>query len=126
MKPHNQAKFEAVFLLAGMTHTDVFPIENGYCGNTCCPDKPWFLFRTEFGLIKIGWRKRVIDIDWSDTPYRGRVTDDDVTHEDNYVHAWGYGHAVTYLSNLQDCLRRKRRDDLRAEEASTKAEGGSR
>lgn len=97
--------FKACFLLAGLEYTDVFNIENGYCGNNCCPDKPWFLFRTKYGLIKIGWRKRVIDIDWSDTTLRAKdiLPEDDrwVTSWDCGVHAWGYGKCVEYLTVLR-------------------------
>jgi hypothetical protein len=115
--PYNQAEFEAAFLLAGFAYSEVVPIPNGYCSQSCCSDTPWFLFATEFGKIKIGWRKRVINIDWSDTPFRGRITKDDVTRGDDFTHAWGYGKAVTYLQELLGALRRHRRDSLR-EEAS--------
>lgn len=101
---------KALLLLAGIPYTALFKIENGYC--SIQPDStpsyieyvsshPWWLVRTEFGLLKIGWRKRVIAIDWSDTPIRNEVTKDDVTKSDTDVHAWGYGMAVIYLQNWQ-------------------------
>jgi hypothetical protein len=117
----NEDKFRACFMLAAFEYSDVIPVQNGYCSQECCAGKPWFLFRTEFGCIQIGWRKRVIKIDWSDTPFRGgrEVTNDDVTMDDTYVHAWGYGKAVQYLDTLLQLLRMNRRDQLRAEIAET-------
>ena len=67
------------------------------------PD-PWWLVRTSRGLIKIGWRKRVINIDWSDTNLRVIVTPDDVTKSVVMVHAWSEEKAVEYLKALGVCL----------------------
>jgi hypothetical protein len=61
------------------------------------PD-PWWLVRTPAGLVQIGWRKRVINIDWSDTDVRTVVTSDDVTKTETYVHAWSEAKALEYLS----------------------------
>lgn len=49
---------------------DVFQFEelpNGYCNKWCCTQKPWYRVLTRVGWVKIGWRKSVINIDWSDT-----------------------------------------------------------
>lgn len=48
-------------------------------------------------MIRLGWRKRVLEIDWSDTPVRGEVTSDEVTKADMMVHAWSYEKAIGYL-----------------------------
>lgn len=100
-------KFEAVFLLSGIEYTDVYAIKNEY---ECCYDKPWFLFKTEYGLIKIGWRKRVINIDWTDTKYSGLISSDNVTMGGNYIHAYGYHKAIEYLQELQNRIYIMRRD----------------
>lgn len=63
---------------------------------------PWFLVLTSLGLIKIGWRKRVLAIDWSATSLRTIVTADDVTKELHLVHAWSDAKAVGYLRRLAD------------------------
>lgn len=63
---------------------------------------PWFLVLTSLGLIKIGWRKRVLEIDWSGTSLRTIVTTDEVTKEPYMVHAWSDGKAVGYLRRLAD------------------------
>ena len=43
---------------------DLLP--NGYCNRECCSHKPWFMFHTSDGDIKIGWRKHVISIEWQE------------------------------------------------------------
>lgn len=64
-------------------------------------DSPWWLVSTEFGLIRIGWRKRVIEIDWSDTGFKLEdPIDNSVTHSPTLVHAWSTGLAVHYLTQL--------------------------
>jgi len=94
----------AIFLLAGIEIKAIVPIENEYWPRAyveLIEKNPWYLVTTEFGVIKIGWRKRVISIEWSQTNRRGEVTHDDVTKGDDYVHAYGYGSAVTYLTNFK-------------------------
>jgi hypothetical protein len=59
---------------------------------------PWWLIKTEYGFIKIGWRKRVIHIEWSDTTIRAIVTKDELTKAVDYVHAYSVAKAVEYLT----------------------------
>lgn len=97
-----EEKLLALFIAAGITVRTVWELPNGYW-----PDapsyadvrrrSPWLLVKTEWGLVQIGWRKRVIQIDWSDTPVRGEVTTHDVTKSDVLVHAWSEERAVEYL-----------------------------
>ena len=97
---------DAIFLLAKIPVKSKRKILNGYTGNVPAYAEysianPWWLVETSFGLIEIGWRKRVISINWSSTPYRGKVTDDNVTQfDDVIVHAWGYPKAIEYLESL--------------------------
>ncbi|MCA8938234.1 MAG: hypothetical protein KDB07_00370 [Planctomycetes bacterium] len=51
-------------------------------------------------MVRIGWRKRVVEIDWSDTPVRRLVGKDDVTKTETLIHAWSVGKVVEYLSEL--------------------------
>jgi hypothetical protein len=67
-------------------------------------NSPWFLVKTEFGLIEIGDRKRVTQIEWSDTPYRGIITEDAVTKESTLVHAWDQAKVLEYLVTLRKNL----------------------
>jgi hypothetical protein len=79
-------------------------IPNEYCGNWCCRHLPWFIVTTKVGRIKIGWRKRVISIDWSDTANTLTSFDlfpnDDVTKGNKIIHAWGYEDAKRYISTI--------------------------
>lgn len=84
---------KALLTLSRIKYTQLYRIINEYWSE----GEPWWLVRTSAGLLKIGWRKRVINIDWSDTPLREILTQDDVTKEDTLVHAWGYAKAVEYL-----------------------------
>ena len=89
---------KALFLLAGIDATKFHELQNKYDGNL---NDPWWLVKTPTGLIEIGWRKRVINIDWSDTTIRKQITKDDVTKSDTNVHAWGYHKALEYLLSLR-------------------------
>lgn len=64
------------------------------------PRQVWWLAQTRIGLIEVGWRKRVIHIDWQETPIRRIVTDDHVTKGDTFVHAWSFDAALKYLVEL--------------------------
>jgi hypothetical protein len=70
------------------------------------PDREdhWWLVKIHQGYIEIGWRKRVINIDWSETPLRKVITADDVTKEDTMVHAWSVAKAVEYLTEVRRSL----------------------
>lgn len=92
----------AVLLLAGIEYDKTYQIANEYWpdnGNFVEERRkdPWWLVKTPYGMVKIGWRKRVINIDWEDTFVRVVVTKDDVTKDETMVHAYGYAAAVIYL-----------------------------
>lgn len=65
---------------------------------------PWFMVTTKIGHIKIGWRKRVIDIDWSKTIVKKLANvifpNEEVTMGEYWIHAWGYDKAKQYLTKL--------------------------
>jgi len=88
-------KLLSVFKLAEIEVKRHWDIKNDYCGG----EADWLLVDTNFGFITIGWRKRVIAIDWSDTGVKYLV-EDDVTKDEDSCHAWGYDKAVTYLTGL--------------------------
>jgi hypothetical protein len=110
-KNENKAyrEFYDVFSKAGFRDINLETIPNEYWGDresSWCT--PWFNVDTEIGKIKIGWRKRVISIDWSELPEYYRIKelfkDEDVTLTNKLVHAWGYEKAVEYLSKIHDLL----------------------
>lgn len=82
-------------------------IPNGYspdCYST--QHLPWFVVTTKVGRFTIGWRRRVIEIDWSET--RGTKTSaelfasEDVTKEKRLIHADSYEKAKQYIAAIID------------------------
>lgn len=105
-----QEKVLSLFMLADIKVLDMDEIPNQYWPRV--PDylelrdkSPWWLVYTEFGTIKIGWRKRVMQIDWNrfedEKASAVIVTDDDVTKSPYNVHAYSEPKAVEYLQNLK-------------------------
>jgi hypothetical protein len=98
---------ESILRLAKIEFTDCWELMNQYWPRhedyyKTIIKNPWWLFQTKFGLIKIGWRKRVIVIDWSGTEFRfegDRITTDvGITKTETMIHAWGEAKAVEYLT----------------------------
>ncbi len=96
-------------LLECFPDTPIFAetIPNEYGDSTSDPyylHSPWLLVTTRIGRIKIGWRKRVISIDWSDSTLIKTANElfpnEDVTKDDQLIHAWGYGKAKEYLAKI--------------------------
>ena len=95
--------FEAIFCLAGITTTKWHELTNRYWPDAYTDVRaahPWQLAVTPQGPIVIGWRKRVISINWEDTPARIVVTEDSVTKSETMVHAYSYADAVKYMQTL--------------------------
>ncbi len=65
--------------------------------------RPSWLVKTPYGLIEMNLRKRVVDIRWDDTPARCKVTGDEVTKGEDFVHAYTLEKAAEYLV----CLKRE-------------------
>ncbi len=78
-------------------------IPNGYCSRGCCVFYPWFIITTSIGRIKIGWRKRVIHLEWTDSLVKQTADElfaGDMTKYDRVIHAWGYEKATEYINRL--------------------------
>lgn len=102
----NQVQVTAMFNLAGLEILSLTQVRNDYWPSHENYDEvrkssPWWEVGTPEGMIRIGWRKRVIEIDWITTKRRGEVTTDDVTKNDHMVHAYSVGDAITYLSRIR-------------------------
>lgn len=101
-----EAKKEREELLAVFGGAKIFvdEIPNGYSDQWYTKHLPWFIVTTIKGRIKIGWRKRVINIDWSDSTVKTRAQDlfpnEDTTKEDRYIHAWGVDKAAEYINTI--------------------------
>ena len=95
VQKEEQEKLLNVFKLANIEVLKYWEIKNEYSGDKA----DWLLVKTPLGLIKIGWRKRVVNIDWSDTGIK-YLTKDDVTKDEYFCHAWSYEKAVSYLTKL--------------------------
>ena len=74
-------------------------------------NRPWFLVTSPIGHIKIGWRKSVINIDWSRSVVKKSgmelFPDENVTRGDarddgggRFIHAGGIDVAIRYLKVL--------------------------
>lgn len=100
------AQQERKEILELFTGRDIFveEIPNGYCSSYCCKHLPWFVVTTKRGKITIGWRKRVININWEGSTIEQQASDlfpnEDVTKYDRNIHAWGLEKAKEYIDVL--------------------------
>lgn len=104
MRDRSREEAESIVKLAGFEVRHTWELANGYWPDAPSYDgvrSPWWLFLTEIGPVQVGWRKRVIHIQWDACAARGVVTTDDVTRGDTYVHAWTVEKAITYLRELR-------------------------
>jgi len=78
--------------------------KNEYAIEMYAKQYPWFIVTTSKGRIKIGWRKRVLNISWDDSTIEESAEelfpDEDVTKFDKTIHAWGYAKAREYIYKL--------------------------
>jgi hypothetical protein len=110
---------------AGLGKMVLVPVKNEYDGYY----GPWCLMKTPKGDIKFGWRKRVINIDWSDVVKRKLKAvkfgldgykekeaiqekfnantlfpSEDVTKDGHLIHAWGEEKCIEYLRKLSEVI----------------------
>lgn len=107
VKLHSIEAVAALFAFAEIPVLGITQVPNQYWPESPRYDSvrtPWWNVQTKHGIILIGWRKRVLNIDWSKTPIRMTITDDDVTKSVDAVHAYNIGKALTYLSTLSAAL----------------------
>lgn len=79
-------------------------IENQYLNYGYFKLRKWLEVTTRLGVIIVGWRKRVIEIDWSKSDIKEKAEtlfhNEDVTYGDYYIHAWGLAKAKEYIGIL--------------------------
>lgn len=106
-----EAHCRALFLLAGIGIEGIWKLQNQYWPSASDFDEyrrvsPWWLVKTPFGMVRVGWRKRVMEIDWSATGYvlPDVISGDSVTKTDTLIHAWSWAKAVEYLTQIAGLL----------------------
>lgn len=99
-----EQEFRLLFRLAGYEWCQLEAVPNEYGSDDY--NGPWFMARTPVGKIKIGWRKRVINIDWSATgvDLLGCFGGEAVTKDAFSIHAWSDEDAVRYLRTIREAL----------------------
>lgn len=65
---------------------------------------PWYLVATNRGIIKVGWRKRVIELNWEGSFIEqsavGLFPNEDVTRSGRLIHTWSYEKLLEYVQIL--------------------------
>jgi len=99
--------FTEIFEAAGFKDIVLEQIENEYCPCEICA--PWYVVKIPgtAGSIKIGWRKRVINIEvFNRYSMKGLekldalFVDEDVTKGKDNIHAWGKEKCIEYLKKI--------------------------
>lgn len=77
-------------------------LPNGYTRGEYA--EPWYYFYTNRGPLTIGWRKRVINLSWSDFPEPKSAHElfpnEDVTKGDFYIHAHSHEKLKEYVTKV--------------------------
>lgn len=79
-------------------------IPHGYSDDAYYWSTPWITAYTSIGPLTIGWRKRVIVLDWSKSLFTQLADelfpDENVTKREQIIHCWGYEKLDEYLGVL--------------------------
>ncbi len=102
---HRVAERAQIVGLFGGCALFVEEVPNGYDPNSAYTKHlPWFVVTTPVGRITIGWRKRVISIDWSATvgtkDSSTLFAAEEVTMDTKLIHAWSTEKAATYIAAI--------------------------
>ncbi len=102
-----RGEFTSMFLLAGYQQVRPIPVQNRYGESEY--GGPWFEVTTEFGVITIGWRRHVINIDWGATgrDLAGLFEDAGSSRALHDVHAFEIKQAVDYLTQIREGMMRE-------------------
>lgn len=103
----NKAFFEEALAKAGYKDYLMANTANEYHGHGGCEHcLSWFLVKMPFGQLKMGWRKRVVELTWVDCVMRHQpdFSNEDVTQGHRMIHAWGMEKLVEYLKAIKDCV----------------------
>ncbi len=103
------------FAEARMSPIYIEEVPNEYCPRPCC--LPWHVVTTPLGHFKVGWRKRVLVLDWSrlrpavqaaiivpaEPKHGGSVSifaGESTTQSQGDIHCWGYEKLDEYLKRI--------------------------
>ncbi len=104
-----EQSFRDIFANAGFIpeSLEMMELPNEY--GSASYNGPWYTVNTPVGRFKIGWRKRVIYIDWSliDADLLHLFSDQDVTKGSRFIHAWSEEDAAEYLVRIRHELQGK-------------------
>ncbi len=120
---------EALFEMAGFKVLSLHMIPNEYWPDSYVERRaisPWWLVETDYGVVKIGWRKKVIQVSWGITLAELEITMDDVTKSNTLVHAYGYAKCLRYLMNLHQVAVETRAGKKPTQAEWNKAHSGRR
>ena len=104
-----EQRYKSLFTAAGFRITEEHQLMNQYWPRCeayakLIMENPWYLFKTQFGYIKVGHRKNVFSLSWEGTGLRKIITEDDVTKDTDLVHAWSWEDLSKYLFSLHAAL----------------------
>lgn len=96
--------FTEIFRNAGFKIAVLTATENKYTDESW--GRPWFYVDTMVGRFLIGWRKRVINIDWSNTKKDLSTLFEDVqdTKGPDHIHAYSPEKASEYLCRIRAAM----------------------
>lgn len=108
MAEKTKKEFEELLTAAGFTNVTLTETPNRY--GSASYRGPWFIVCAFGAEFRIGWRKRVIEIEWGCHPEPLQVKlaalfkNEETTHGDLLVHADGHDHAVSCLARIRGVL----------------------
>jgi hypothetical protein len=99
-----RADFEKSFKDAGLNILSQIEVPNEY--GSLSYNGPWYIFTTDIGSFKVGWRKRVIELNWDHTNsginYLHLFDDVQDTKDHYSIHAWNYEKLGEYLKRIKE------------------------
>ena len=111
----SRSEVTSIFNLAGFKVISVKLLPDGYGYDIDDPryfaEPPrcgWWFVKTEWGWFEVGWRKRVLSIEWSDTKLPFDFTDHSTTRGSNFVHVSDVPDALICLTRVRIALEAAR------------------
>lgn len=116
MTEKSRKEFETVFQSAGIVPEGILEaVPNEY--GSFEYNGAWFVASTSYGKLRIGWRKRVIEIvlldDWP-IDCAALFADEGVTVGRQLVHAWSHEKATQYLNRIVHAMSERCATDMPA------------